>query len=164
MRSGLATIAGRAAALGGLLVLAALVVPAVALADNCSGFGDCYGLEVGAFLAGGALPFLIAMARRGPPLVGPPPPPTEFRSLPPSPQELEREQKHYNDQSKKYWDDEYKRLQNYPWLTDPAEKKSRMDYAARRSAYYGSNPGSPPGDGKPTSAQAFSSSGAGTKA
>ena len=121
----------------GVLLALVFLAPVVVLADNCTDLTDCYGLGAGAALAAGGTGAMLSSRK------------------PPKPQPDKDRLKYIEKQMKKEKD-------NPRWPDDPKLQKTRDDYLKKQHDYW-SNP-QQSSDNKPTSAEAFKSSGAGTKA
>lgn len=127
--------------LGGLLLLGlSVLVPTLALADNCADPADCYGLGAGAAMAAGGAGAMLS-SRRNPP----------------------RDDDAFKKRKLDYIDKQIQREREHPSFPDePHLQKSRNDYLQHQHDYWSSD-AEPSSDNKPTSSQAFTSSGAATK-
>jgi hypothetical protein len=173
VRASPARAAGVAALLAlGLLALA-VAAPSVALADNCSSFGDCWGVPFLAALVGGSIPFLTALSGRPPtptePDFSPYLPPIHLKTADQMRQERQEQQRRrdqYADKKKDWYDRELDRQRRDPdFPNNPGLQRQRENYLRRQSAYWGGagRSSGPSSDGGAPSPQSFPSSGAGTK-
>ncbi len=139
--STLASAATTLLVMGGALVALILATPVTALADNCSGVSDCWGVPWGAALAAAAVPPLLAAAAAQPT---------------PQMEQSNRDKVRGLKRDKKFW-------QKNPFNDPQWSIDMRQRYLDKQIEYFSGNPGLPTGDGKPIDRAAFASTGAATR-